>query len=584
MSRPAAFAFAAVCLLASPTLAAPAAHAPSSDSVASPAAAATPAAIANTGGGDKLDHLGRIAAQIDTLQADLERRTEAIRNSRVRALRRRDTARLDAVQRRLDKTRASFQTVAADVDIAHLRDMPKIEERDLLAELRELTAPVLDAFRRMSARPRRIESLRADIATLQERLDRAHRAHIIVVHLIDARPGGTISVELVRTRVAIERVIEDLELEAAEKRRSLDRDLSTDTSMVDAATGAITDFLATKGRNMLLSLITFLLVALSLMYLRRRVLPVGRMRQGRFAWLRKPLSALYGALVVIAASVASLLCLYLLHDMLLFTVAILVLSFGAWSTRRMLPHVLREVRLMLNLGSVREGERIIWRGLPWNVAKLGIRPELENPELQGGRIKIRAAMILDDVSRPMHKDEPWFPTSAGDWVLLHGDLWGRVSLQTPEQVLVAVSGHQLRRYGVQDYLDAQPTNLSRGFLKRIVLPASADLLSRLPEARTELADRLGHRLGPALGVADHSLLQIAVQPLPPTPVALQLEVRVTCDGALGGLWRRLTYETVSIWLELCAERGWKVPAQARLLDLAADLGADADAGGSPTSA
>jgi hypothetical protein len=36
-------------------------------------------------------------------------------------------------------------------------------DRDLLAELEELVGPVLDAFRRVTARPRRIERLRRQI-------------------------------------------------------------------------------------------------------------------------------------------------------------------------------------------------------------------------------------------------------------------------------------------------------------------------------------------------------------------------------------------------------------------------------------
>lgn len=538
-----------------------------------PPADATPQSAIGVASADKLEHLRRLATAIGELRSQVLAETDELKRMTVRGLRRRKMIEIDAIQARLDKTRASFQSLAADIDLSHLREVPRVQQRDLLAELRELTAPVLDAFRRLSAKPRRIEGLRAEIASLRDRIQSAQRAQIIVTQL-QGSAGAGVGEELALTRARVRTLVDELQLELGDRERALHTLTDADVSVVDSAAAAVTEFLTTKGRNAVAALLTWLLLALGMMAMQERLLPTDRMQAGRFAWLRKPLTALYGAVVFVIASFGALLCLYLLRDMLLLTVAILVLSFIVWSTRSVLPHVLREVRLMLNLGSVREGERIIWRGVPWRVAKLGIRPTLENPALQGGRVRVRAAMLVDDVSREMHPDEPWFATDVGDWVVMQDGTWARVDVQTPEQVVVAVAGQERRRYELAAFLAAGPTNLSHGFLRRVVLPVDVGLLGELDTVRAALTERLKTGIAGEVAAAQGGVIDIAVRALPPTPVALRIEVRITCDGTLDGSWRALEFATVALWLRLCHERGWRVPSQARLLQLDADFAPD----------
>ena len=520
-------------------------------------AAASHASLARVHGEDKIDALKLLASRITKLEGQLNAADRAD-SGRRRRRSRRERERFDQLQLQLQRARASFQTLAAHVSVADLRNPPPPPTRDLLAELRELTAPVLDAFRRMSARPRKIEGLRSAIADLEDRAQRAGRAQIIVTQLAHDHVDGPLRQELARTSKDLHDLGQVLKLELNEQQHHLDNELAKQGSVLDSATSVVGEFLTTKGRNMLLSLVTFLVLALGLMTLRRRLFPIDRLQAGRFAWLQKPLSAAYGLVVFLTASSGALLCLYLLGDMLLFTLAILALSFVVWSTRQMLPHVVREVRLVLNLGPVREGERVVWRGLPWRVNKLGLRPLLENPLLEGGAVRLPAAMLLGDVSRPTAKTERWFPTERHDWVILADGTWGRVQSQTPERVVLAIAGEQQRAYPVEDFLSAQPANLSHGFLKQVVLPLP-------PAAQPELAAYCGRLEAALRGLfADElagdvpAMRAVDVFVARPAPWALQVEVQLRCEGELAARYRQLEFTVARCHLALSSESGWTV--------------------------
>jgi small-conductance mechanosensitive channel len=74
-------------------------------------------------------------------------------------------------------------------------------------------------------------------------------------------------------------------------------------------------------------------------------------------------------------------------------------------------------------------------------------------------------------SRQYLKDEAWFPSRENDFVILDGDVFGKVLLQTPEVVELQVVG-AVKTYPVQDYLAQRPRNLS---LEGFAIPVTVGL-------------------------------------------------------------------------------------------------------------
>lgn len=149
-----------------------------------------------------------------------------------------------------------------------------------------------------------------------------------------------------------------------------------------------------------------------------------------------------------------------------------------WTSRQLIPKFLQELRLILNFGTVREGERMFWKGVPWLVKEIGVNAILMNPRLEGGLINLPVGELIGQHSRPFVKEEEWFPTDTGDWVILSDDTYGKVLSQTPEQVILENLGSR-KYYLSPEFLTLKPKNLSSGFTLRIKFGLDYGVQSRI---------------------------------------------------------------------------------------------------------
>jgi hypothetical protein len=172
---------------------------------------------------------------------------------------------------------------------------------------------------------------------------------------------------------------------------------------------------------------------------------------------------IYYVASVAAGSIAAFLVIYASDDWFLVTLSMLVLLGLALAARSTLPKLYEQAKLLLNLGGTREGERLVYQGLPWLVRRMNIYCELVNPALSGGRIRVALRDLVNQNSRPFDQKEKWFPTDEGDWILLPDGTPAKVSQQTPEFVHVVFNGGGRRSFRTPDFLALNPRNLSANF-------------------------------------------------------------------------------------------------------------------------
>jgi len=154
-----------------------------------------------------------------------------------------------------------------------------------------------------------------------------------------------------------------------------------------------------------------------------------------------------------------LFVIYFRDDLLLLALAALLLAGLLFNLKQVLPRYLAEARLLLNLGSVREEERVVYNGLPWQVKSINLYSVLHNPALDGiARLPLSAMQGM--VSRPV-KNKLWFPTQRGDYVILPDGLLGQIKYQTPDLVEVIVRGGMSQTFTTADFYALNVTNLSR---------------------------------------------------------------------------------------------------------------------------
>ena len=251
-------------------------------------------------------------------------------------------------------------------------------------------------------------------------------------------------------------------------RHQLSEKIGEKVPLLQSAHNLFALFFKSRGRNLIVALLTLILVFMAFRMIHRaiyRFSPLHRQKQRSF-YIRLA-DVFFHLLTFIGTSSAFLIVLYMYGDWVLLGLS-MILFFGvAWAASKGLPIFWTQTQLLLNLGTVREGERVVVDGIPWKVDTINIYTRLSNPSLSGGKLRIPIQDLIDMRSRPVGDHEPWFPSREDDWVLLSDGTFGKVVVQTPEMVQLVLYGGSKKTYNTADFLGQVPQNLSLGFALNI---------------------------------------------------------------------------------------------------------------------
>lgn len=375
------------------------------------------------------------------------------------------------IRREISERRARIQNIESNIrsiasgipEDAWVRE--PAAPRTLNEEVQDVLSPVLDQLRSATSGPRELSKLRDDIDTWKDRLAIAEQA---LTRLSAYPPSAEIDPQVAAQIEGVRRLWEGRKTEASGELEALTAQLaereSREKSFVESFSEGVSGFWRGKGVNLLLAILAFLTIFL-----------VGRRFQD---WLRQhnPLhkkegtsvyarlfDLLAGLLIGLLATFAALLVLYFRGDWLLLSIATIILIAVVIASRNSLVPYADQIRTILNLGPVREGERIVIDGVPWRVDSLGFYCGFSNPKLGDARLRLPIREVIGLRSRTPGKKEPWFPCDEDDWIVLSDGTFGKVLTQTPEAVVILQLGGSRRQYPVGDFLALSPENLSKGF-------------------------------------------------------------------------------------------------------------------------
>jgi hypothetical protein len=138
-----------------------------------------------------------------------------------------------------------------------------------------------------------------------------------------------------------------------------------------------------------------------------------------------------------------------------------------WGAKEAIIKGYHKMQLLLNLGPVRQGERVLYNGLPYRVRSLSVYPLLENPALSNSTVRVTIEELGEMRMRYDGEDEPWFITEVGDHVVLSDGTYGEVAFQSPDRVKIQEAGGQSKVIPTDKFLDMAPSNLSKGYAMAI---------------------------------------------------------------------------------------------------------------------
>lgn len=438
-------------------------------------------------------------------------------------------------------------------------------EIDLTHEAKEVFKPMIEGLKNLTEQPRRMDELRREITRRERELARLRIA-------VEGLESTRATVEKDPDKAKNRPLLEHLSREKRETSQRID-DLGKETEVLRrqlqevSKSPSVTARAAKEWSWFVLELLLHLLLAIAatagMLFLLRLIWKTLRSRRileklRVSPFLARMCDVVFYTLSSVAAVFAGFSVLYLFGDWVLLTLGMLVVAGLVLVSRNTMPKFYDEAKLLLNVGAVREGERVLWRGLPWLVKKLHFYSEFENPALTGGRVRLPLRELVPLASRPLAAKERWFPCAEGDWVELLDGTVGKVVLQTPEQVQVAPPGGSFRTYPMAEFLEAAPRNLSQGF--RITSILGLDY-SHLPEIDSTIPAALEKELATALSAltGEDGLIRLHAELGHVGESSLNIAVLADFSGAAASHYTalpRLIQRTCAL---VARREGWRLP-------------------------
>ena len=183
--------------------------------------------------------------------------------------------------------------------------------------------------------------------------------------------------------------------------------------------------------------------------------------------------------------------LFIQKQWFLFGLSLILLISAALMSKGLVADFISQAATILNLGFVREGEKIIYNSLPFKIKSLGFICLLENPVLSSSRVRVPLTDLLKLRSFPVSDDDPyvWFPTQEGDYIFLDGELAPcRISKQTPEFVTFERIDRTIVTLPVTNFLGLKPRRIKDSFVVTYKASLSYDHLQSINEIATKLKE------------------------------------------------------------------------------------------------
>lgn len=507
--------------------------------------------------GDTLDMLASLVELQKNIKLQIATTSKKLKASASEAEKQILQEELTQLDKQLSETSADFERTATGVAPEIFSEQEKVtfSWKDELAMLLE---PSIKELKQLTARVRQKADLKDTINDYNKQLATARRAVAHLNKLIDETKSPKIKTHLGELLPAWQNAEKRISSKLDLTQRELTKLENKDVSLFESSSNSVREFFRNRGLYMLIAVVTFVVILLTFRLLARLlffILPGARKEQ-RPIHVRI-LDIFFKVFSIVSAILGLVFVLYTAEDWFLLS-AMIILSLGlVWTVRQTLPKMWQQVRLVLNMGSIREGERIIYNGVPWKVEALNVFCKLYNPAL-GMHLRIPIENMIGLISRPYHNDEPWFPCKKGDWVAFDGKPFSKVVSLSHEQVEVVELGGRRTVYQTGDFLSKSPANLSRNFSLRVVFGLSYNLQAEitttvLTTMKTFLQKKLAEH-----GYAE-DCLSLSVDFLQAGPSSLDVAVLADFKGDQAPAYRRIERALAKWCVDCCNANNWEIP-------------------------
>lgn len=464
---------------------------------------------------------------------------------------------IDHLERKLGALNESFDLLATGVEFKSSPDHLQ-SGFNWNKELQVLIGPLIEELQQLTSKPREIEKLKGDITYYEEHLGLANTAVANLEKLL----------KVVKEENALRQKLQAIKAKWEQRKNEWEslRNIGIvhleqkkgDQSISKSIQDIPKIFFKSHGRNMLIAFLIFCFSSFGMFKLYSFIEKINPIRSKERSFYGRVYDLGFFFISALIAILSTLAALYLFNDWVLLSL-ILVFIFGmAWASKHAFSTIWLQIRLILNLGPVREGEVVVYKGLLYRVESINLYTSLLNPSIQGGFIRVPLNDILELRSRPMVEDEPWFPSEKGDWIVIDEERHCRVMTQTPEAVRLKYPGGSEKSFSTADYLGLAPMNLSSGFRITIVFGLDYNLQGQITEKiPTLLEEGVVRKLTDSGYIKYTSAVRVHFRTA--SASSLDLDIIVDCNNTAGRQYRMLQRILQKACVEVCNEQNWSIP-------------------------
>ncbi len=468
---------------------------------------------------------------------------------------------LEAELANLDKQMADavsdFEQIATGVDTG-LFIAKKNERFDWKEEVLSLAEPGIMELKRLTVKARHKSKLNDELDSYEELLPVAVKARARIEDLVSRAEDPVLVSSLKDLLPEYKGIESQIKNKADLIRMQLNEIKREEASVIDSTQSSVKKFFKTRGLYLVFAVLACFGVVLILKFLYQsliRLVPGYKLAYRPFHI--RLLELMYRLMMLILTVLAVIAVFYLVEDWVLLSLAIIFIMGVVWAAKHTLPVYMEQSRLMLNIGPVREGERMIYQGVPWLVKHINFYSLLENPTL-GITLRVPISELMDKTSRSFHPDEPWFPCRKNDWVILSDGTRGGVTQMTHDTVELVLRGGAKKTYQTADFLGMNPLNLSVNF--RLKVPFGIGY-GHQKDATTAIPDLLSAFIREQIekeGYAEE-LLNLRVEFAEAGASSLDLVVIADFKGSQAPIYNRLNRSIQRWCVDAATRHGWDIP-------------------------
>lgn len=523
--------------------------------------AATNTSVANTSAtnaeiNEQLEQLNIVQSVLDAkLAARLELRQEitAASADRLPDL----NEELLELNKDIDNLRSTFEQVAVgSIDLGvFATDTGEFNWRD---EVTQVMMPIMQNLKALTEKPRKIEALKVEISTANEQSVVIDAAVVAIENQIDVANDD-------RTKQSLSALLESWIERKSETTRAvelanvkLENLYKSDESLWQSIKSGVLGFITGRGLTIVLAIIAATMVWHVMRFLSHVL--ISRAKSGAEETYRTRQRLVHYAFKLLTALVilvAVVIVFYTRGDVLLMGLSILIVAGVFLGLRNTIPKFITESRLLLNLGSIREGERVMYLGLPYRVVALNMSSILRNPELTGV-IRLPLQSLAGMISRPAG-NEVWFPASKEDYIIVDGRLL-QVTELTQELVQLENLSGTKTSIPSTDFYNMTFDNLTRGSAYSVITTFGVGYKhqsisnSVIPEALKEALTLALSKTSEA-----HHVQGVYVELKEAGASSLDYMVCVTMSSAAPKAYYMISRLMQQTCIETCTRELWEIP-------------------------